>query len=200
MSLRITLVRHGETTGQSSIRYYGATDVALSAHGEEQMRRVGTALAAHRFDRVFTSELQRSRRAAALIRAEEGAATPVPSFNEVDFGRWEGWTRDEIAARDPEHFAHWQRDGESFTYPGGESRVAFRQRVVTGLGGFLQPPPQGAWLMVLHRGVIAVILTQLLELSPQRRGDLAIDLASIHHVVCRAGHWEAEAVDLVDHL
>jgi broad specificity phosphatase PhoE len=33
----LLLVRHGETVGQSSIRLYGATDVALSDEGELQM-------------------------------------------------------------------------------------------------------------------------------------------------------------------
>ena len=39
--MRITLVRHGETTGQSSIRFFGQTDVPLSDVGREQMRRAG---------------------------------------------------------------------------------------------------------------------------------------------------------------
>ena len=39
MTTRLCIVRHGETAGQSSIRYYGSTDVPLSRLGEEQMRR-----------------------------------------------------------------------------------------------------------------------------------------------------------------
>lgn len=200
MQASITLVRHGETTGQSSIRYYGATDVALSDHGEEQMRRVGRRLAAQRFTHVFTSELQRSRRAAALIDAARTPVTPVAPFNEVHFGHWEGWTREEIAQRDPENFALWQREGESFTYPGGESRVAFSRRVVCGLDELLQTRPPGAWLMVLHRGVIAVILTHLLQLSAEQRRALAIELGSIHRLHQVNGVWHAGAVDEVEHL
>jgi broad specificity phosphatase PhoE len=200
MSTRITLVRHGETTGQSSIRYFGATDVPLNEHGEAQMRRVGSALARDHYDRVFTSELQRSRRAAALIRAAGPPAIAVASFNEIDFGRWEGWTREEIAARDPDSFARWQQDGESFTYPGGESRRQLAHRVLRGLDEILATHPPGAWLMVLHRGVIAAILTHLLELSAEQRSGLAIELGSIHHVARRGDRWDAEAFDIVAHL
>ena len=39
---RIVLVRHGETTGESSIRYYGATDVPLSDLGRQQVRAAQT--------------------------------------------------------------------------------------------------------------------------------------------------------------
>jgi broad specificity phosphatase PhoE len=55
--------------------------------------------------------------------------------------------------------------------------------------------------MVLHKGVIAVILSELLRLGAEERARLAIDLGSIH-VVARdgAGIWLAEVLDRVDHL
>ena len=57
---RIVLVRHGETVGQSSIRYYGATAVALSARGREQVREAALALPGAAFDLVLTSPLSRA--------------------------------------------------------------------------------------------------------------------------------------------
>ena len=45
---RLILVRHGETEGESSIRYHGRTDVALSELGRAQMRLAGRAIGAHR--------------------------------------------------------------------------------------------------------------------------------------------------------
>ena len=41
---RLILVRHGETEGESSIRYHGRTDVALSELGRAQMRLAGRAI------------------------------------------------------------------------------------------------------------------------------------------------------------
>ena len=35
---RIVLVRHGETVGNSSVRFHGSTDVALSDEGRAHMR------------------------------------------------------------------------------------------------------------------------------------------------------------------
>jgi broad specificity phosphatase PhoE len=55
-------------------------------------------------------------------------------------------------------------------------------------------------LMVLHRGVIAVILTELLRLSAEQRHALGIDLASIHIVARREEGWSAERLDWVEHL
>ena len=196
--MRIILVRHGETTGESSIRYHGATDVPLSPLGEEQMRRAGAALAHECFDAVLSSRLRRARRGAELVA--QRVPRPLAAFDEVDFGRWEGWTRGEIAARDPENFRHWQAQPETFVYPGGECRQAFERRVAAGLGGLLAETPDGNVLVVVHRGVIAVILAQLLGLTPPARRALEIDLGSIHVVERRGAVWQAGVLNRIDHL
>jgi broad specificity phosphatase PhoE len=197
--VRLTLVRHGETTGQSSIRYYGATDVPLSDTGRAQMLRVRNALAGRRFDAVFASRLQRSREAAELIAGSE--PQPEAAFDEVNFGRWEGWTRDEIAARDPQNFRLWQQRGVAFQYPAGESRASFHARVARGLERVLRDCGVAEVLMVLHRGVIAAILTELLQLDDAGRAALDIELGSIH-VVERGddAKWRSIALDRIDHL
>jgi broad specificity phosphatase PhoE len=196
--MRITLVRHGETTGESSVRYYGATDVPLSALGEAQMRRAGAALTDERFDAVLSSRLQRARRGALLVAQCE--PRPLASFDEVHFGRWEGWTREEIMARDAEHYRTWQREPETFVYPGGECRQSFQRRVSAGLAEVLADPPGRNLLLVVHRGVIAVILAELLALPPAVRRQLDIDLGSIHIVARGSAGWEAEVLNRTDHL
>jgi broad specificity phosphatase PhoE len=198
--MRLTLVRHGETTGQSSIRYYGATDVPLSPLGEEQMRRTGAALAHERFDAVLCSRLQRSRQGAALVARHRLEPQALAAFDEVHFGAWEGWTREEIAVRDAEGYRRWQEHPEDFVYPGGECRRAFQQRVGAGLAAVLADPPGANLLVVVHRGVIAVLLTELLGLSPSARRRLEIDLGSIHIVVARPDGWQPEVLNGVDHL
>ena len=35
---RVVLIRHGETDGESSVRFHGRTDVALSEEGRAHMR------------------------------------------------------------------------------------------------------------------------------------------------------------------
>jgi broad specificity phosphatase PhoE len=198
--MRLTLVRHGETTGQSSIRYYGATDVPLSQLGEAQMRCAGAALANEHFEAVLCSRLQRSRQGAALVSRHQLEPQPLAAFDEVHFGDWEGWTREEIAARDAEGYRRWQEQPEDFVYPGGECRRAFQQRVAAGLGAVLADPPGANLLVVVHRGVIAVLLTELLGLSPSARRGLEIDLGSIHVVVGCRGRWQPEVLNRIEHM
>jgi broad specificity phosphatase PhoE len=198
--MRITLVRHGETVGQSSIRYYGATDLSLSEVGREQMRRAAEALREERFDAVFSSRLQRSAEAAELIAGGRAPVRVVAGFDEVNFGRWEGWTRQEIAARDPENYRIWQQRRPDFRYPEGDSRPEFEARVWGAARDLMEDGTQRSVLMVLHRGVIAVLLTSLLGLSPEERARLDIALGSIHTVHREGGRWCAERLDRVDHL
>ena len=198
--VRIALVRHGETTGQSSIRFYGRTDVPLSALGREQMRRAASALAGERFDAVFSSCLSRSREGAALVSGDTQIIRAVAAFDEVDFGRWEGWTKEEIRARDPEDYQKWQSGDLGFNYPEGESRHAFHTRVTLGLKTVLDQGAGKNLLMVLHRGVIAAIIAELLSLPTEERLRLGIELGSINIVARAANGWHFECANRIDHL
>jgi broad specificity phosphatase PhoE len=156
---RILLVRHGETDGESSIRFHGSTDVDLSAEGREQVERAGRQVRRQPIDLVVASPLRRSWRAAWIA----GGGAPVrleSDFREVDFGRWEGLTMEEIQVCDPILCEDWQSGADGFGYPGGESREEFRARVGRGLERLLAADVYSA-LLVLHKGVIRLIAEQL---------------------------------------
>jgi broad specificity phosphatase PhoE len=204
--LRLTLVRHGETEGESSIRYYGRTDVPLSRLGRAQMARVREALASRRFVAVYTSSLSRANEAALIISGAatgDGGPTPtrVSGFDEIDFGEWEGLTAEEIRARYPRLHAEWEAHrGGDFTYPGGDSTRGFRERVVQALREVLAHAPSGEVLFVLHKGVIRCIVAELLGLDGAHRAKLNAEIASIHVLACDHGAWSAEALDCTEHL
>jgi broad specificity phosphatase PhoE len=197
--MRLILVRHGETEGQSSIRYFGRTDVPLSALGRRQMECVRAALNGETFVGVYASELSRAVEAAAIISGARVAR--IAGFNEIDFGDWEGLTAEEIETRDPHGYARWEASRADFTYPGGESTATLRSRVVRALHDVLATAPSGSLLVVVHKGVIRSILGELLPLDePQWRG-IAVALASIHVVSGSDGRsWRAEVLDRTDHL
>ena len=163
---QILLVRHGETNGASSIRYFGSTDVELSAEGREQMVQVGASLAARRVELWLASNLRRSWVAASIV--SRGVPVRIDSdLREIHFGQWEGLTREEIEARDPVLFQDWQAGAEGFEYPGGEARGAFRARVGRALERILASRGSTA-VGVLHKGVIRELVRQLTgELLPK---------------------------------
>ena len=85
---RLVLVRHGETVGDSSVRFHGSNDVELSAEGRVLMHEVARALRGEVFDLVLASPLRRSWEAASIIVG--GAPVRLEhDFREIHFGRWE---------------------------------------------------------------------------------------------------------------
>ena len=167
MSLRkLILIRHGETEGQSSIRYYGSTDVDLSEAGSAQMRRVGAALRHQPVELWVASSQRRSWKGAQIVSG--GAPVRLEaSFREIHFGSWEGKTAEEIKASDPVRYEDWQNGAEGFEFPGGEPRQQFRARVASGLAAVTESEGHTA-ACVLHKGVIREIVRALTGSAPDR--------------------------------
>ena len=157
---RLVLVRHGETEGNSSTRFHGSSDVALSESGRAQLRALLPALRGEGFDLVVASPLRRSWQAARIL-AGSAPLRLEADFREIHFGRWEGLTKQEIEASDPILYHDWQARAPGFEYPGGERRAEFRARVARGLGR-LRESGACAALCALHKGVIRAIAEELL--------------------------------------
>ncbi|WP_425148827.1 histidine phosphatase family protein [Candidatus Binatus sp.] len=198
---RLILVRHGETEGESSIRYHGRTDVPLSELGRAQMRLAGRAIEMRRGDRnfvrVFSSPLVRASEGARIVAGDSAPLVTIDEFAEVHFGLFEGLTADEIRERYPNEFALWNADrlAPTYAYPAGESRADFTNRVERGLERVLAlwTPRDNDALIVAHRGVIRAIVRKLTRAEP------IVELGSIQ-ILRFDGGWHAEAIDLVDHL
>jgi len=155
----IILVRHGETDGRSSVRFHGRSDVLLSSEGREQMHAAARSLPIDHFDLVVASPLARAWAAAAIVAP--GSPVRLESdFREIDFGRWEGLTREEIEDLDPLLARSWLEGLEEFEFPEGETREAFRSRVLAGVERLLASPV-GSALVVSHKGVIRTIVETL---------------------------------------
>jgi broad specificity phosphatase PhoE len=202
---RLILVRHGETVGESSIRYHGRTDVALSELGRTQMRAARAAIERVHgglgFVRVFSSPLKRAAEGARIIAGDAADLLMIEEFAEVNFGWFEGLTAEEIRERHPEEYARWQTDrlAPDYAYPGGESRAEFARRVEQGIARMLELWMPGearsgdSALVLAHRGVIRAIVDQLAGERP------AVELGSIH-VLRFDKRWHPVALDVTEHL
>lgn len=196
---RLILVRHGETVGNSVLRLYGRTDVELSEVGRRQMRRVGEALREETFDAVVVSPLRRSQEAASIVAGDRPTPIVVHAFSEIDFGRWEGLTADEVARCDPGGHAAWRGGDASFRFPEGESRSEFHERVAAAVPEVFGSA-SGDVLAVLHKGVIKVVMAALLEMPLTDALRMPVHLGSIHRLRRAGDRWTVESRNEVLHL
>lgn len=194
---RIFLVRHGDTVGESRVRFHGKNDVALSDEGRAQIRRLVPLVERERFVAVVCSPLIRARESAAILCLELDPAPPLEvdeSLREIWFGAIEGLSEPEIQERHPEWHAEWKA-GRHTGFPGGDALAEFRERVARGIDALLARWPQGDLLVVAHRGIVRHALLHLCGGDVHDRERYAVDLGTLS-IVEQAEAWKLVALGL----
>lgn len=197
---RLWFVRHGETEGQSSIRFHGRNDVLLSEPGRAQIRALAPLLAGIAPTAVVHSPLQRAAESAQILATALGWPPVLRSdqrLREISFGDCEGMTEGEIAAAFPGFWASRQ-SGPVDAFPGGESRHAFAARVAAGVAEAVERSPAGDLVVVAHRGTVRQALRHVLGLAAAvaDSAPFAVRLGSLS-VLCSEPSWHVELLDFV---
>jgi probable phosphoglycerate mutase len=190
------LVRHGETEWSISGQHTGLTDIALTAHGEDQARALAPYFAKIRFAKVFSSPLMRARRTCEL--AGLGAAAQNESdLVEWNYGDYEGRRSVDIVKERP-GWSVWA-DG----CPHGETpamvseradRLLIRLRAIPGNVAVFSHGQFGSALAARWIG-LPVSQGQHLELSPATVSTLSV--ARDHHDIPVISLWNSAPPVLV---
>ena len=121
-SVKLYLVRHGETAWSLTGQHTSRTDLPLTPQGEDAARSLGEKLRPVAFDRVFSSPrlraLQTCERACPNVER-----TIEPDLTEWDYGDYEGLRTVEI------HEMHPGWNLFEHGCPGGESPAQVGERV-----------------------------------------------------------------------
>ena len=169
MSLRLLLLRHGETAWNRERRYQGWTDTPLSAEGLVQAEAAARELKEHAFAAVYASPLRRALDTAAAIAVPHGLEVETdPAFRELSFGEWEGLTLDEARARDAALCEGWAMTPHLFSPPGGESLAQARARVLAGLERLRIGHPNDVVCLVAHGIPVRILILEVLGLGLDR--------------------------------
>ena len=165
MATRILLIRHGEAKGTPRGVLLGRTDRPLSERGRVQSKRLRGILPRGSAVRFVSSPLARARQTAEMATQGCGIAIEIePDLREVDFGRWEGLTFEQIKERDAAAVDRWSISDPGFTFPEGESLEHFYGRVVR-VGDRLAAAEEEIVVAFAHGGVIRTLLCHFLGLE-----------------------------------
>lgn len=160
MTATIDLLRHGALEG--GIRYRGNTEAPLTRAGRADMDAVWCKLDGS-IDKIVTSPLQRCRQPAIAWAREAGIACRIdPNIREMDYGVWEGLSKEEIEARFPGMLRSWRENPMGMQIPKAEGMEGFSQRVIEGWKVIMDESSGRHLLVVAHSGSLRVILAHVL--------------------------------------
>ncbi len=145
----LVLIRHAPTTWNAEGRLQGRRDTPLSEEGETMLQTWAPPKALSGFDWV-SSPLGRTMRTARVLAGRNVAKDD--RIIEMDWGDWEGRTRNELSETLGSDFHENETRGLDFLPPGGESPRMVQDRLkpfFAELAGKSRPV-----VAVTHRGVI----------------------------------------------
>ena len=128
---RLVLLRHGESQWNLENRFTGWVDVPLSPRGVQEAKNAGEKLRSYRFDRAFTSVLQRANDTLRLALEVIGQ-TNIPiekdkALNERMYGELQGLNKAETAKKYGDDQVKIWRRSYDICPPGGGKPERYRR-------------------------------------------------------------------------
>jgi broad specificity phosphatase PhoE len=165
----IIIARHGETVWHAENRYAGISDVPLSGLGLQQAQGLAAWARDARLDAVYSSPLIRAvataRPVADAVRLE---LLQDSRLTEIDWGRGEGLTREEMADAFPAAFESFLEHPASSPLPGGESGNAALERALPALHDIVDRYPGGRALVVSHSTLTRLLVASVTGMDLDR--------------------------------
>lgn len=153
------LLRHGETEWNILKKIQGSGDSPLTTKGREQTGEWAKTLMRYKWDHIIASDLGRVRATVDILNHELGLPVSFdPRLREQHWGEWEGLTIPSIQENNKEDLARRVARGWDFSAPGGETRLAVKDRVLTTLLEKVKEWPGQKILVVCHQGVVKSVL------------------------------------------
>jgi broad specificity phosphatase PhoE len=187
MTVRLYLIRHGETEWSLSGQHTGRTDLPLTAHGEAEARRLVPWLRPVEFARVLTSPLERARRTCELAGLA-AAAVVEPDLAEWNYGDYEGRLSRDIRKERP----GWDvfRDG----CPNGEMPDQVSDRADRLLAHLCKL--EGNIALFSHGQFSRALAAQWIELSVNEARHFSLGTASLSILGFDPSHPEVRVIEL----
>ena len=156
--MRITLIRHAQTSGNLLKRYIGCcSDEPLCPEGRK------TAQGSHiqpQVAEVYTSGMLRTNQTAEIL-FPQAKIVEVAQLQEMNFGAFEGKNYLELA--DDQDYQAWLDTNCEASCPEGESKATFEARCTQAFMHIIENVPQDTveLYFVVHGGTIMSIVSNL---------------------------------------
>ena len=166
-TLKLYIVRHGETEWNVIKRFQGQLNTPLTEKGMEKLRKTGKKLENVLFDEVYTSELERTVNSAEIILNENNGyknnkleLQKLAELNEVYFGVWQGLTYEEVFLKYPEEGNNYFYNVKNYKAENVEAEKLedALERFLKGINKILDSHESGNILVVTHGTVFEMFI------------------------------------------
>lgn len=162
----ILFIRHAETDMAGT--FCGHSDPRLNARGRAQLSELMTTLNTEDIGEVYASDLLRAQETGQEIaRCFAVECHLRPALREINFGRWEGLTWEEIEQSDLVYAQRWVAEYPNLSAPGGERFGDFERRVLDEIEALVIKTKRRSIAVVTHAGVLRAVLCRLLNSSEE---------------------------------
>jgi len=182
MTLRLILVRHGETDWNRILRIQGGkSDTPLNRKGAQQAEELASRLEQEDIKAVYSSPLKRALNTARAIAAQHRLGVIAePLLREIEAGELEGVTTAELGMRFSDYLI---RDGTDKKIPGGESLADLQARCWGFIEKVRKQHSNGNVVLVSHYFVILSVICAVLGLPLEDITRFRMSNASISIVI-----------------
>ncbi len=172
MSLKLYLLRHGETTYSRTGGYCGDLDPDLTDNGQKMAEAFAEAHKGIDWDAVFVSPMKRTIATATPLCEASGMEMQLrDGLRELRYGKWEGLSNEFVKANYSEDYLRWLTEPAWNPPTGGETAVQLASRASFAIADIQEQYPSGNVLVVSHKATIRVILCSLLGIDMGRYRD-----------------------------
>ena len=166
-TLKLYIVRHGETEWNVIKRFQGQLNTPLTEKGIEKLKETGKELEDVTFEEVYTSELERTVNSAEIILNENNGyknnkleLQKLAELNEVYFGVWQGLTYEEVFLKYPEEANNYFYNVKNYNAENveAENLKDALERFLKGINKILNRHKSGNILVVTHGTVFEMFI------------------------------------------
>jgi probable phosphoglycerate mutase len=203
ITMRIYLVRHGETEWNRVRRFQGRSDLPLNQEGKKQVRALALALQNIPLLAIYTSPLLRALETARSIKVFH-PSTPLfeeESLMEMDLGEFDGMNVQDWAEQYPDFRKAWNENPASVKMPGGESLKDVQDRAKETLKRITRIYPSDSTICIIsHNFVNLTLLCDLLKIPLNRFRELRQENAAFNVIRKKGNRLYVELVNQRSHL
>jgi 2,3-bisphosphoglycerate-dependent phosphoglycerate mutase len=168
---QLVLIRHGQSQWNLENRFTGWIDIPLSPKGEEEARNAGEKIKGFKFDKVYTSVLQRAIKTYEIASEAAGFnSLPVEkdqALNERMYGDLQGLNKDDMRKKFGAEQVHKWRRSYDIAPPNGESLKDTAARVLPYWHSHIEPDLKAGKniLIVAHGNSLRALIMHLDNLT-----------------------------------